>query len=260
MAPAVLRPSPFDSQLKKLGGNTPINVLTVCGDSLRRTSHPESARPDETDRALLALSVAEVAQGVRGVAPDLHAELQRAGAEAFEAAFADSGEERTLFAESSRGALVARDRAESVLVAARRRIELAKDDLSELIRQVDALEARLVDVDAPQKSLARSLTGINPERRRELATLDEGMKARAWWFSKMAEPEHDGLLQSLGDLGAGTPAELQLRDDSALRRVNLGGADPVELARLERRAARDPSLARSLEVSRSLDVDSAEIG
>jgi hypothetical protein len=42
--------------------------------------------------------------------------------------------------------------------------------------------------------------------------------------------------------------------------VNLGGADPVELARLERRAARDPSLARSLEVSRSLDVDSAEIG
>jgi hypothetical protein len=81
MAPAVLRPSPFDSQLKKLGGSTPINVLTVCGDSLRRTSHAESARPDETDRALLALSVAEVAQGVRGIAsggagPDLRSRLR----------------------------------------------------------------------------------------------------------------------------------------------------------------------------------------
>jgi hypothetical protein len=260
MAPAVLRPSPFDSQLKKLGGSTPINVLTVCGDSLRRSSHPESARPDETDRALLALSIAEVAQGVGGVAPNLQAELQRAGAESFEAAFADSGEERALFAESSRGALVARDRAESVLVAARRRIELAKDDLSELSRQVAALAERLVVVDAKQKSLARNLTGINPERRNELATLDAGAKARAWWFSLMAEPEHDGMLRSFGDLEAGRPSDLALRDDSALRRVNLGGADPVELARLERRAARDPSLARSLEVSRSVDVEAPEVG
>lgn len=257
MAPAALRPSPFDSQLKKLGGSTPINVLTVCGDSLRRTSHPESARPEETDRALLALSIADVARSVAGCAPNVQTELQRAGSEAFEAAFADSSEERELFAESARGALVARDRAESVLVAARRRIELAKDDLTELLRAVDALEARLAAADTKQKSLARSLTGINPERRRELVTLDPAAKARAWWFALLAEPEHDGLLPSFGDLGA-RPSDLALDDDSALRRMSLGSADPVELARLERRATRDPSLARSLEVSRGVDVESAE--
>jgi hypothetical protein len=258
MAPAALRPSPFDSQLKKLGGSTPINVLTVCGDSLRRTSHPESARPEETDRALLALSIADVARSVAGCAPNVQTELQRAGSEAFEAAFADSSEERGLFAESARGALVARDRAESVLVAARRRIELAKDDLTELLRAVDALEARLAAADTKRKSLARSLTGINPERRRELATLDPAAKARAWWFALLAEPEHDALLPAFGDLGAGRHSDLALDDDSALRRMGLGSADPVELARLERRATRDPSLARSLEVSRSVDVESAE--
>jgi hypothetical protein len=142
-------------------------------------------------------------------------------------------------------------------VAARRRIELAKDDLSELSRQVDALAARLVEVDAKHESVARSLTGINPERRRELATLDPGARPSAWWFALMAEPEHDGMLSSLGDLGSGRPKELALDDDSALCRLNLGTADPVELARLERRATRDPSLSRSLEISRGVDVESA---
>ncbi len=266
MAPISLRPSTLDSNVQKLGGPTPRNVLTVCGDALRKSSLKESARPEETDRALLALSAVDVATGLKSVVmEEVGQAVMRAGNEAFEAAFADDDGERALFAESAFGALQARDGVQSMLTAARRRGELAASKgqkysdaagTESIAAAVAAVEADLLFIDRKKNAFARMLTGINPERRKALAALDAGERDAAWWFSTLADAENDGLLTKLGDLtDKANDARPAFDQDSALRRATLGVASSREVELLDARASKSAPLREALELTRSVNVD-----
>ena len=256
MAPISLRPSTIETKLQKLGV-TPRNVLVVCGEALRKSGQKESARAEETDRALLGLSLQDAAQALLSVsAKELVAELNRAGNEAFEAAFAEDQEERQLFAESAATALRTRDSAASLQRAAHRRVELARGDVAGLEQALASLQTVLAEVDQRKNSMARMLTGINPERRQALAELDAGEAEQAWWFALSAEPAQDGLLRELGDIETSNAAPLPRFDaSSALRRTSLGTVTQAESALLAAHAAKDASLAEALELVRTVDVE-----
>ncbi len=270
MAPISLRPSTIDTNVQKLGGPTPRNVLTVCGDALRKSSLKESARPEETDRALLALSVEDVTAGLKSVSLKAVGEaVTRAGNEAFEAAFADDDGERCLFAESACGALQIRDGVQSMLTAARRRGELVAskgnsasvkgDGTEEIAAAVAAVEADLVFIDRQKMAISRMLTGINPERRKALLSLDVSERDAAWWFSSLADAENDTLLAKLGDLGdKANDARPAFDQDSALRRVSLGVASSREAELLDARASSNAPLREALDLARSLNVDTLQ--
>lgn len=267
MAPISLRPSTIDSNVQKLGGPTPRNVLTVCGDCLRKSSLKESARPEETDRALLALSPLDVTVGLKSVVmAEVGQAVTRAGNEAFEAAFADDDGERGLFAESAIGALQMRDGIQSMLTAAKRRGELAAskgqkysdaEGHEAIAAAVAAVEADLLFIDRKKNAAARMLTGINAERRKSLAALDASERDGAWWFSHLADAENDSLLTRLGDLGdKQNDARPVFDEESALRRATLGVASAREAELLNTRAGSNASLREALELSRGVDVDS----
>jgi hypothetical protein len=271
--PPLVQPSPLDTRIAELGGPSTKTILVAVGDAMRRPGDPTSARPVETGRALGALSVLDVAGVVRDVdVGACRAQLERASADAFEAAFAEAPDERTLFASAAVDGLAARDRVASICVAAERRLEMARDgasdpDAGELEGAISSLRARLSDLDRGRERFARPLTGINAERRAELARLSDEARAEAWWFA--ARVDDDDLLTVLADgghaRGGSSPAvwndllrsklpafkgaERQDVLSSALARAALGRTHPEERSLLEREAARDESLARALELT-----------
>jgi hypothetical protein len=197
-------PSRLDRRIAQLGGPSTKTILVAVGDCMRRPDElaspmMASARPEETERALAALSARDVAETLSGVdASSCRGALVRSGEDAFEAAFADTKEDRALFASAALDGLQERDRLASMVVAAQKKLALNKDTdgTAELRSALSALEASLADVDRGKEALSRKLTGINPERRAELGRLAPELRETAWWYS--ARGEDDALLGVLG--------------------------------------------------------------
>jgi len=268
--------STLDRRLAELGGKTPTRVLVVCGDAMRKKrGEPESARPEETERALSALSLGDAVQAVReadtrGAASG----LARASTDAFEAAFADSDEERELFVASVMDGLGARDRLASIATAARARGALgerAGEDVAELVAATDELEQRLQGADAPRQAWTRSLTAANAARRAVLATLTDAAASDAWWYA--ARIHDDGLLAVLGglvdadsvslgeegkrDVARSRIAGSDALDASAIKDRALGHGDAASDSRANRRSQSDASLREALALAsdRSIEAD-----
>jgi hypothetical protein len=292
------KPNPYvDTRLAVISKSTtkspaPHEVLAVVGDLLRRPSVLRGAVVEsELAAALSALRPSEVVGALAQLdVTTCEESLTRAAAEAFDAAFADSIEERDLFAEAALLGLLVRDRVESVVFAARRfASETGDQSVVDAVRASDAQFA-VVDRALTQKH-ARSLTGINAERRSSFDELDPEARERAVWFSACLDA--DGLLHSLAvdptealpsgifpALVPGTAAAVQrdvessslpsftakqpnggaMRFDdaesSALYRVTLGTASAAERAFLEQRARADADLAVAIREASDSDSDS----
>ncbi len=191
--------SRLERRLVQLGGRSTKTILMAVGDAVRRPDEPTSARPEETERALSALSLAEVCEAIASAdVAGCAAKLSRAGDDAFEAAFAEGEEDRALFASASLDGLAARDQLESLRTAALRFVEIARDggsDVGALGGAVDALDRGLAELDAGRAALCRKLTGVNAERRAELGRLAPELRERAWWYE--ARSADDALLSVL---------------------------------------------------------------
>lgn len=283
MPPATIRKTTLDQKITEAGGPVPINVLAVCGDTMRRSKHSSSARPEETERALRALSVADVMDALCSVdASSIRTELTRSFEESFEAAFAENDEERTLFATSAVAALAKRDRVTSVLVAARVRAGFGgddgADDLARLKAEIQRVELTIGNVDQELQKRSRSLTGINRERRAELEKLDVDQREGAWWYSDRSNRDDDTLLAALGDLegtsaAKGTLSDLARADlansasatgkldpASSLRRASEGKSSAAEIAWLARAAQKNENLQRAVELSSDRSIEESSEG
>lgn len=243
MPPVTIRKPLVDPKLTDTGGSIPQTlspltaqqtVLVGCGEAMRRTRHTSSARPEETERALLALSPSAVASALSGMdTVSTRSELSRAIEDAFEAAFAEDEEERTMFASSAMSGLVARDQFASALFAAKARMSQLQRSRSASDGSVVAPErasssvdsrgahgeAALAEAIATAEGLAqaldrqmshgsRSLTGVNRERRAELDRLDPEQRSHAWWYADRATEGDDDLLVALGDLNGKAVSKL----------------------------------------------------
>lgn len=262
-----MRPAPkkltLEQRIAEAGGSSPMTVMVVCGDMLRRSSHPSSARPEETERALSALSVEaaiEALSSVDGAA--VEQALSRAADQAFEAAFADDEQDRVPFARGAMDGLDARDRVASLVAAATAKLSAVRGgggDGAGLERAIEATRASMAGVDAKMQSKARALTGVNRERRAELLELDASERALAWWYASRSEASDDELLAALGgvegispqgavvaDLAASRLPDGRTLEASALSRVSLAQARGAEHSYLEARARASEPLARAL--------------
>ncbi len=273
----------------------PHEVLAVVGDLLRRPSALRGAVIEsELSAALSALGPSEVVGALAHLdVTTCEESLTRAAAEAFDAAFADSIEERDLFAEAALLGLLVRDRVESIVFAARRFASETGDP--SVVDAVRASDAQFAVVDrALTRKHARSLTGINAERRSSFEELDPEARERAVWFS--ARLDADGLLHSLAIDPAQAipngilPALVQGRaatvqrdvessslpsftakqlsdgatrfddaESSALYRVTLGTASAAERAFLEQRARASADLGVAIREATDTDSDAASI-
>lgn len=282
MPPATIRKTTLDQKIAEAGGPVPINVLAVCGDTIRRSKHPSSARPEEAERALRALSVADVVDALCAVdGAQVRAELTRSFEESFEAAFAESDEERSMFATSASAALAQRDRVTSVLVAAHARAGFGDgggDDLARLKAEIQRVELTIGNVDQELRKRVRALTGINRERRAELDKLDADQRAAAWWYADRSERDDDALLAALGDLDGTSAAKGTLSDRaradlansasatgkldpaSSLRRASEDRASSVELGWLASAAQKNDGLRAALELSSDRSIEDASEG
>lgn len=245
----------------------PREVLAAVGDLARRSER--HAVPEDTlTAALQSLRAADVTLALSELDPSTCEEsLGRAAAEAFEAAFADSPEERELFAEAAIAGLLVRDRVESLVFAARRFMAATGDDPSTR-EALEAVTARFAQVDEVlANKLARSLTGINQERRACLDELDSEVRGAAPWFSLRLDG--DGLLEALAGNTEGASAsvaadlarselprfvtkkgaaarDFDAMESSALFHMAIGTANPAERELLALRAERDEALSLAI--------------
>ncbi|HTJ84071.1 MAG TPA: hypothetical protein VL400_20265 [Polyangiaceae bacterium] len=268
--------SKLDRRIAQLGGKMSTRVLVCCGDAIRKKAgEPESARTEDTERALSALSVADAAAAVREVdVSAVASSLARASADAFEAAFAESDEERELFLASAVEGLAARDRVASIAVAARARAAMAAqsgDAATSLESACADLDQRLQQAELPRVAWSRSLSGANAARRALLATLTEEAAAGAWWYA--ARSEDDDLLGALAgeialegarlseagraDVARSALANGEALDSAALLGHALGRIDPAAEARAVARASKDASMreAIALAADRAIEAD-----
>jgi len=277
-----IRKSPLDQKISEAGGPTTKTVLVVCGEMMRRSKHPSSARPEETERALSALSVSDVTQAVAGLdVASAKGELARAIEDAFEAAFADSEEDRTLFTSSAMSGIAARDRLASAIFGARQKLALASGDagVEGLAASLATVEDSLAALDEQLRPQVRSLTSVNPERRAELSMLDPELRETAWWYAARSDEGDDQLLAQLG--GAPLDSALAINDSaetkadlaasslpsfdaeteaSGVRRAALRIASPGEQTWLDHRATGREPLRRALDLAldTSLEKDESE--
>lgn len=237
-------------------------VVATAGEVMRRQASSGKAVVEQAQAAIGRLSQADIRAAVQQISVSAcRAECARAAEEAFEAAFADGPEERGEFARSALEALLSRDRIESTLFVAKSR-GVADTDLREGLGGLDHELGR---------SLGRSLTGINAERRAALAELDPSEREGAVWFSSFVDA--DDLLPALAgaktdDLsGAAREAlaasALPVRGSdestaSALARVAMKTASSEERALLDARAKRSSDLARDIaEAERPYELEAA---
>src|SRR5512140_487897 len=226
------------------------DVLAPAGDLLRRGA-AAGVDPGEVDAALKALTPSGVHEYLASFSLDeVGAQLGRAAEEALEAGLSETPDEQEMWAASALEALGARDRAESVSVAAKRWADAAGGG-----EEISRFSQRLAELDRRLKGKARSLTPLNGRRRAELELLDEAHRQRAWWFG--ARSECDGLLGMLsGQVPAGgahldgcpecrrdlerakgvdAPAPLHLSSEDAWR-LELGQMPAAERAKFHEHA------------------------
>lgn len=229
-------------------------VLEAAGDLLRRSAAVQA------DGALVAgvlglLPEAGLKSWSDGVQlPELRSRLQRAASQAVEAALPDTPEDGERLTGWAMQDLHARDRLESALVALEALAAKGRGDakvLSERLRR--AVE----DVDAACRPSAPALSALNGHRRGEAALLDDGHRARAWWFAERSGIDDDALVRVLGGEEKGRLPAAEKRADGIvskkrarritwdeLFRFDLGLATTAEAEVLKRQAAEDAELKR----------------
>ena len=288
-APRPQKVSYVDLRVTDLVSKVPERVLAAAGDLLRRTeAHPYPAH--DVEQALSSMASAEVRAAVATI--ELRSctqALERAASAAFEAAFADTPAETELYAEQAEADLMMRDRAESIVAAARRVVEVTADAAAraELEAACAHASACLAEVDASSARHMRSLTGINARRRVLLEELDASHRSRASWLS--VGLDSDELLRSLaGDVAPTSPsaraaaaasslpsfvkelapgergkpssasvARFADADSSALFRACLGTATRAESDFVAARASHDPALREALDLSTDVALEDA---
>lgn len=249
-------------------------VVAMVGEVLRRQGSCGQL-VEQASSALARLSQADVESAVKSISTTAcRVDVARAAEEAFEAAFADSPDERAEFAKSALEALLSRDRIESTLFAARAFMRASGTSLD-----VDASSAELARLDGELgRGLGRSLTGINAERRASLADLDASERERAVWFASFLDA--DDLLpalagtktsdlsgaarEALASSAVGPLGASKSSDDltaSALSRLAMKTISSDEKSLLSARAQRSSALAHDLaEAERpyELEAETAE--
>ncbi|NUP14153.1 MAG: hypothetical protein HOW73_49600 [Polyangiaceae bacterium] len=290
MPPATIRKPTLDQAITDAGGPVPSTVLVVCGQMMRQSRRASSARPEETERALRALSPDAVVTALAAIdVTSVKSELTRAVEESFEAALAEEAQERTMFATSAMSGLAARDKVASTLTAARARLDLLQKDQGQntsspqsegaraLSDAIASTERAIADIDASLRVRSRSLTGVNRERRAELAKLDPQERERCWWYADRSDEGDDDLLVALADLPGGKASVTRLGPaaqadigasalidlnmeaaSSALRRIALGAATAEERAWIAKHAAVDASLKQALDVAQDTQIERGE--
>jgi hypothetical protein len=289
-----LSPTYVSARVEALQSKSPAVVLSAAGDLLRRSQRLLTAGAgrevmEQVERAIQQITIADATAAVVAIdVASCRSSVERAGGQAFDAAFADTPEERAKCAKAAVDALLARDAVESTLVASRRRMTneaaptaasllSAVEEKTEAMRAVDALFGQ---------SVGRELTGINEERRALLREIDAALHDECPWFTRFSGA--DDMLQVLGgtktsDVSEGAAAALRASslpafarrskgnsapasrageghvdaEASALSRVALGTASADERAFLERRAKRDDALAVALR-ELAAPIDSGE--
>jgi hypothetical protein len=161
--------------------------LTRIGERMRRTSSL-GISPASLDDELRAMP--EPAEQSWNEGETL---FERGAAEAFEAAFAESDEEKNLFSASAQQALKWREELECYLAALSRWEQLHNRPST----QSQKLTAHAAQLDRMVRAKIRSFVPLNAWRRTELSRLDDSLRASAWWFS--ARVQCDGLLAALAD-------------------------------------------------------------
>lgn len=257
-------------RLKSTNGTV---VVAAAGEVLRRQQSVGKALVEQAQQALMKLNQSDVEASLKAISVSAcRSDVTRAAESAFDAAFADTPEERAELAKSALASLRSRDDLESTLFAAR---TFARDHEGSL--DVDAIfsksAADLGQLDGDiGRSLGRSLTGINAERRASLAELDPSERDRAVWFGSFLDA--DDLLPALGgtktsDLSAASRAALATaalpRKSSdatvaaALAHVAMKSASAEEKSLLTSRAQRSSALAQDLaEAERPYELEEPE--
>ncbi|HYV45408.1 MAG TPA: hypothetical protein VFA20_11125 [Myxococcaceae bacterium] len=183
----------------EVGAMKPVETMVGAGDLLRRTHAAGLLSESQVEVVLGAVPRGPLeAWLAKAPAVALEAALERALSEGGEAALAEDGEEREVWASSAHEALMARDRAESARVAIDRWESLKGEEL----KGAEELRERLFDLDQRFRKRARFLVGLNRRRRVERDVLDEGTRETAWWFTSRADC--DDLLRLLAGTAAAT--------------------------------------------------------
>ena len=270
-----LSPTYVSARVEALQSKSPSVVLAAAGDLLRRSQRLLTAGAgrevmEQVERAIQQITIADATAAVVAIdVASCRSSVERAGGLAFDAAFADTPEERGKCAQAAVDALLTRDAVESTLVASKRRMtNEAAQKAASLLSAVEEKTAAMRTVDALfGQSVGRELTGINEERRALLRDIDAALHDECPWLTRFGGA--DDMLQVLGgtktsDMSEGAAAALRASslpgfasrskgssahvdaEASALSRVALGAASDDERAFLERRAKRDDALAVAL--------------
>lgn len=279
MPPFTQRRRAIDQRTAELGGKTPATIMVACGEVLRMKEPASESARSEAEGALVVLSLQEVETSLSSVISGAtRGELKLAMSDAFEAAFADGSEERALYGASVVAGLLARDKVASLCAAARARLTMGPESstqksavnlaLAHLVNEMAALDGEL-------SLQARSLTGINRERRALRDKLTPEERDAAWWYSARSDESDDRLLAALGDIspaagGLAVTAAVQAdltacrlskpgRDgiESSLRRVALGAASRGERDWLTARVAGDATLQTALSLADDASLEDA---
>lgn len=172
-------------------------LLEAAGALLRRRDAWHGG--DAAERALASLDRAHV-QSWLSVLDDrpVHEALARARQHAAEAALCEDPEEAALHAAEALAGLTIRDRLASQAAAL---AHWEQRQVAGSLPLMAGLQTRLAALDGVHRPHARTLVGLNAQRRAELALLDAPARAEAWWFG--ARVACDGLWSALsGDLRA----------------------------------------------------------
>ncbi len=242
-------------------------VLEAAGDLLRRSTRMQIDLA-AIDRVLILVPNGGLTSWGEAVSvEDLAKRLARAAEEAVEAALPDTPEDGSTWMSWAMQGLFARDRLESALCSLERLGKNGRHDAgtihARLKGAVDAADGRL-------KHKARWLSALNPERRAEAALLDDGHKARAWWFCERCAEADDGLVRALGEGGQLTGEEAAAHREvtkkrsrqvgfDELFRYDLGLASGAEQALIEAQAKKDPELRRALAAMRDAEAAIEEL-
>jgi hypothetical protein len=243
---------------KRPGGPAPLvgQLLEAAGDLLRRSAVLG------VDRGLVDRALGRVSGGALGTfgtsveVGELEGRLRRAANHAVEVAIPDEPDEVETAASWAMQGLLARDRLESVLFALDHLASLGRQDAGRMAGQ---MREGVAAVDARCRPTAVALTPLNAYRRAEAVLLDEGERAKAWWFSSRSGIEDDLLVPILGGQRQGTLPEAE-RDANEvvmsrrtrsissddLWRFDLALASEDERKSIRRRAEEDPELRLAL--------------
>ncbi|HEY8209596.1 MAG TPA: hypothetical protein VIG99_19045 [Myxococcaceae bacterium] len=195
-------------------------AMVGVGDLLRRTR--TAGLGESQVEAILSRIGRESLEAwlVKSPVAALEAAMDRALSEGGEAALAEDGAEREIWASSADEALMARDRAESARVAIDRWESLKGEEL----KGAEDLRERLFELDVRFRKQARLLVGLNRRRRVERDVLDESAREPAWWFTSRADC--DDLMRLLA--GTATATSEQHLAGCSLCRGDLKRSQMVE--------------------------------